>query len=62
MREMIDERRLEIASGVEINDLFSILIKSSDLEGVDGSLSESEMLSNIYVILAAGERLQVCKA
>lgn len=54
MREMIDERRLEIASGVEINDLFSILIKSSDLEGVDGSLSESEMLSNIYVILAAG--------
>lgn len=54
MREMIDARRLEIAEGTEFNDLFGILIKSSDQEEGASALSEREMLSNIYVMLLAG--------
>ncbi|KAK4700727.1 hypothetical protein P7C70_g5514, partial [Phenoliferia sp. Uapishka_3] len=58
MKEMIAERRAEMSGGAEINDLFSILIKSSDAEEGSAALSEREMLSNIYVILLAVTQTQ----
>lgn len=54
MLEMVEERRVAQAQGVEYDDLFSTLIKASDAEEGEAALTSTELLSNMYIILLAG--------
>ena len=52
--EMIDERRAMGEDGVEMNDLFSGLIRASDNEAGTAKLNRQELLADIHVFLLAG--------
>ncbi len=52
--EMIDERRAMGQQGLEMNDLFSRLIRASDAEAGTAKLNKQELLSDIHIFLAAG--------
>jgi len=52
--EMIDERRAMGQQGLEMNDLFSRLIRASDAEEGKARLSPDELIANIHIFLLAG--------
>ena len=54
MVDMISERQEERAASIERDDLFSALVRASEMEEDSAALSQTELLSNMHIFFFAG--------